>query len=81
MFPFCRLVSPPEPPVPIRLFEPEAVPGPPREPPMSLGVPFTVLRATIVSLSAAVAPKYRPPAEDLAELPLMVTFVSVATPP
>ena len=44
MFPFCPLVSPPEPPVPIRLFEPDTVPGPP----MSLAPAGFVLPATIV---------------------------------
>ena len=69
MLPFVALVSPPEPPVPIRLLVPETVPL------MSLGVDEepVLLPATIVSVRVAVPRLYRPqPVPEVAELSAMV---------
>ena len=74
MLPFCPLVSPPEPPVPIRLWLPVTV----RLPMMSLAADEgPVLPATIVSVSVAVIWLSTPPP---LLFPLMVQLVSVAVP-
>ena len=74
------LLSPPEPPVPIRLYEPETLQYRPRRS-GAAAIRDVLLPATIVLVSVAVPKLYRPPPLTLAELPLTVQLVSVAVPP
>src|SRR5262249_35722273 len=71
--PLTPFVSPPEPPVPIRLYEPERVPW------ISLALEPWVLPATIVSVRVVLSrpPLTRPPPPEVAEFPLTVQLVSV----
>ena len=84
MLPSTPFESPPDPPVPIRLYEPVTVP---LSVLMSLAALLEVFPATIVSVSVAVPLKLTSPARyALAELPSMVqaSIIAVAklsTPP